>query len=272
MAIEEFPLHLSRHAFSPRDAARAGDVWRLLQDAAVVGSARRGWPPERYREERCAFVVRTMTVVHHREAVFGEPLHVRTWVDNFKRGMFTDRQIRVTGADTPLVDATQRWVHVAMPGLRPARASAALVESFGPEPRGTAAELPAWTAAQGASFDLQLETWHTWMDPLAHANHPAYIDWIDESLARRLAGAGVDPHGVVSRAEQLTFRSGVLAPERVQIASALIGVTGAGHAVLQHTITGADDRICADGYTVRSLASGAPRALARILGAPETAT
>ena len=65
-------LHLARSAFTPRDVARAGDVWRVFQEAAVAGSSAVGWPPGRYRETGTAFVVRQMTVVHHRETRFGE--------------------------------------------------------------------------------------------------------------------------------------------------------------------------------------------------------
>lgn len=271
MAVEEFPLQLSRHAFSPRDAARAGDLWRLLQDAAVLGSSRRGWPPERYRSEQCAFVVRTMTVHHHRESAFGETLQVRTWVDSFKRGMFTDRQIRVSSGSDPITSATQRWVHVVLPGLKPARASDALIDSFGLEVLDPSVQLPAWSEAEGPSHSFSFEAWHTWMDPLAHANHPAYIDWLDEALARALASAGLDPQAVVARAEQLTFRSGVLAPERVQITSRLVGVTEAGEAVLHHEIAGEGGRICADGHTVRALAGGDSGALIDALSGPARA-
>ncbi|HHO49331.1 MAG TPA: acyl-CoA thioesterase [Deltaproteobacteria bacterium] len=265
MAVEEFPLQLSRHAFSPRDVARAGDLWRLLQDAAVLGSSRRGWPPERYRREHIAFVVRTMTVCHHRESVFGETLRVQTWVDTFKRGMFTDRQIRVTHDAEPITSATQRWVHVVLPELKPARASDALIESFGLEVRDPGVELPVWRSVEGPPLSFELEAWHTWMDPLAHANHPAYIDWIDESLARAMARGGLDPQAAIARAERLTFRSGVLAPERVQITSQLVGITEAGDAVIQHAITGGDGRICADGHTVRALAGGETQALIDVL-------
>src|SRR5688500_14285673 len=127
MSLETFDLHLPRNAFSPRDAARAGDIWRLLQDAAVLGSSRRGWTPERYREEGAAFVVRRMSVVHHREVAFGEPLTVLTWVSSFRRGMLSDRQIRVASRGDPAVSASQDWVHVAMPDMKPKRASDALI-------------------------------------------------------------------------------------------------------------------------------------------------
>ena len=213
--VEQFELMLSRHAFSPRDAARAGDLWRLLQDAAVIGSTRRGWDPRRYRDAGCAFVVRGMRVVHHREVAHGEPLSVRTWVDTFKRDVFTDRQIRVDVAGRPLVSATQEWVHVTTtPEVRVARAAPELRDAFvlvQPEPPVI---LPAWEAWGGPSWSFELRTWHTWMDPIGHANHPAYVDWCDEALSARIAERGGDPIAVSPVAEEVRFRSGVIAPAR----------------------------------------------------------
>lgn len=260
MAVEEIPLHLPRNAFGPRDAARAGDVWRLFQDAAVFGSSRRGWPPERYRDERCAFVVRSMTARHHRETSFGEALVARTWVSSFRRQMMSDRQIRVLAAGGEVVAAaTQRWFHVSVPELKPTRASPALEQSFGviESPDGDVA-LPAFEADPGPERSFSFEAWFTWMDPLAHANHPAYVDWADEATSRLLAEAGVDPHGLVPVAEEVTWRSGVVAPERVVLTTRRLGWTPDGEAVLGHRFEGGDGRLCAEATTVRRRADGRP--------------
>ena len=124
MAFERFELMLPRNAFTPRDAARAGDVWRTCQDAAVWGSSRRGWTPKRYRDETFGFIVRRMVVVHHRELAFGDPVVVETWVSTFLRGMITSREIRLTVGGEAAVSATQEWVFVAVEGanVRPTRA------------------------------------------------------------------------------------------------------------------------------------------------------
>jgi len=76
--LQRFPATLPRHAFSARNAARAGDLWRSLQEVAVEASTRVGWAPMRYRAEGSAFVMRTMTVDHVREARYGEALVART--------------------------------------------------------------------------------------------------------------------------------------------------------------------------------------------------
>lgn len=265
MSLEAFPLNLSRSAFSPAETARSGDLWRLLQDAAVVGSSRRGWPPERYREERCGFVVRKLTAVHHRQPPSGRPLQVRTWVSSFKRGVISDRQIRVEADGVAVSSAAQTWVHVGLPDLAMRRAAPALLEAFAiVAGDGADVRLPAWVSADGRPHELQVPTWHTWMDSLGHANHPAYVEWCDEALHRALATAGVDATGLVADGEELTFRSGAVAPEEVTASVRLVGQTDRGVA-LEAVVRGADGRVCAEGTLLRSLPGVGAGALAAVL-------
>ncbi len=166
---------LPRNAFSPRETPRAGDVWRLFQDVAVGGSIQAGWPPERYRAEGVSFIVRSMVVVHHREARYGEHLVGRTWPSRFRRGMFFRRECRVRSAEEgPVASATQEWVHVSA-DLALVKASDALASAFAVEEHEPPIELPAFERVSDArTHRSELECWHTWMDPLGHVNHPAY--------------------------------------------------------------------------------------------------
>jgi len=268
VSLEEFDVALPRHAFGPRETARAGEVWRALQQGAVIGSSRRGWPPARYREVGAAFVVRTMTVRHHRETAYGELTRVRTWVSGFQREMFSTRQLRLLVDGHAVTSATQRWVHVRVPDLKPARACAELVSAFVVEEHGESVATPEVVESlEGPAQRLNFAAWHTWMDPLAHANHPAYVDWADEAIARRIAAAGGNPQGVVAHAETVTFRSGVRAPEEVTVQSQLRGRDADGNAVISLTITGHDGRCCADVLVVRSLAEGGGAPLVEALSA-----
>lgn len=228
--IVHVPARIPRHAFSPRNAARAGDVWRLLQEIATDGSAARGWPPDRYAREGIGFVVRELTCVHHRETSHGEALQAETWVRDFRRGLFTTREIRVTdAAGGPVVSAAQGWVHVrvedgpAGPTLKPARASEAVLAAFPPLDGTPPVTMPTWAPHAGALPPFPFTPWFTSMDPLGHANHPAYVDWIDEALARAVAARGLDPHGVVPIAEHVTYRDGVRAGDEVTVSAEIVG-------------------------------------------------
>ena len=256
----DIPLHLSRHCFTPRDVARAGDVWRAFQDAALLGSAAVGWPPARYREEGIAFIVRTMTVVHDREIRYGEPTRAQTWVSAFRRRIITPRQIVIHASDEPAARATQEWVHVSEDiagggGIKPARASEQLIESFDPVPEGPVATLPDWEGEPGPEHRFRFHCWHTWMDPLAHANHPLYLDWCDEATSRILAGAGTDPVGMVPVAEWVKWRQAVHAHDTLEVRTRSVGRTPDGDVVLEHRIVkcGAEEVLAAEAITVRRL-------------------
>jgi acyl-CoA thioesterase FadM len=268
MSLEEFPLQLPRNAFNPRDRPRAGDVWRMFQDAAVIGSSRRGWTPRRYRDEGCAFIVRGMTVAHHAPTEFGDALVAKTWVSTFKREMMSARQVRITGPQGLVAAATQRWVHVTSPEIKPSRAAPALLAAIPvvDVPGEADVTLPAWDPVDGEEHGMSFAAWYGWMDPLAHANHPQYVDWADEALARRLAGADLDPFGLVPVAEELTWRSGVVAPEVVTVRTRVVGVTEAG-VVCAHRFLGADERPCAEGTTVRAHDRASRDQLSEALGA-----
>ncbi len=194
-----------------------------------------------------------MTVVHHREAVFGEPLTIETWVSTFKRGLVSHREVRVTVDGEPLVSATQEWVHVqTQPTLSPSRAAPELVDALSPIEHGAGhVVLPPMESSEGPELRaVELQLWHTWMDPLAHANHPAYVDWCDEAVCRRLASRGHDPQGLVPVAEYVHYRSGAMAPETVSVHSRVVGRTGDSLA-LTHRLVGADGRLCATATTLR---------------------
>lgn len=271
----DIDLMLSRHCFTPRDVARAGDVWRSFQDAALIGSSRVGWPPSRYRTEGIAFIVRTMTVVHHREIRYGEPVKAQTWVSEFRRRIITPRQIVLYASGEPAAAATQEWVHVAErikegEGIRPARASQELVDSFEAVPEGPVAELPAWEDREGPTHSFAFKVWHTDMDPLAHANHPLYLDWCDEATSRVLHAAGVDAQRLVPVAEWVKWKQAVHAPEELDVRTRLIGVTEAGAAVLEHTLvkTGDEEVVAAEAITVRDLCAEARGSLPGLFSSP----
>lgn len=254
----EVPTSLPRHAFSLRDAARAGDVWRAMQEVAIEGSARAGWHPMRYRETGSAFVMRSMTVVHDREALYGEALTARTWIRRFRRATFCTREIAIASERGDIARGTQEWVHVRATdedgslSLRAARAPEAMIEAFPPtEVEGYA--LPALPAADDQALAplprFEFEVWHTWMDPLDHVNHPAYVDFADEALARWVASVGLRPVDLVPVAETVTYRAGIGAGVRAWVEThPRAYVDGALHC--EHRV-GTGETLCATVTTVR---------------------
>ncbi|MBX3246337.1 MAG: hypothetical protein KF901_04065 [Myxococcales bacterium] len=262
-----FPAMLPRHAFSPRDVARAGDVWRAFQEAAVEGSTRAGWPPPRYREVGSAFVMREMTVRHHHETFYGEPLEAKTWVRRFRREMLSTREVRLSSGRGPVASATQEWVHVSE-ALAPSRAPRALTEAF-PVHDDPADESPALPPVEpevepGPTHAFTFEAWFAGMDPLDHVNHPAYVDFCDEAIARRMHAAGLAPASLVPVAEWVKYLRGVRALDRVEVRTRRVGRTSSGDVAFGHEIL-VGETLCAQATTVRRLAEAPADRLAAAL-------
>ncbi|MFT5354087.1 MAG: acyl-CoA thioesterase FadM [Polyangiales bacterium] len=248
--------YLPRHAFDPHDRARAADLWRAFQELAVGASTVNGWPPARYREERCAFVMRSMSVLHHKTAPYGERYTGETWVRRMRRGTLSTREVRllvdVQGAAVPLASGTQEWVHVDG-AMKPVRGTPALIAAFPPLESDTV-ELPKWTPMghPKEEFTFEFDVWNTWMDPLGHVNHPQYLDFAEEGLMRILRGRGIDVQELVPEAESLTFLRGLVAGERARVRTSLLGTSETTGLVSEHVIERADGVICARAILHRS--------------------
>ena len=260
-AMHHFPLRLPRHGVSPRQVARAGDVWRLFQEAAVLASAEVGWTGERFITERVGFIVSRMTVLHHRELAYGEAVDASTWLRDWRRDTISRREVRLDVAGRRFAEATQQWVHVALgdddDSITPERASIDLLDAFPAvsvdEPMVKLPDIV--TPVQASAHVWAFEVWHTWMDPFAHVNHPVYVDWCDESTSRCLVAAGLDPQDMVPVAEQVRFKRGLVGGTRGHVATQLVGTTEAGDAVLRHRIEIASGEVAADAITVRRMRS-----------------
>lgn len=260
MSYVEFEhLQLSRHAYNPRDRARAGDLWRIFQDAAVLGSSHCGWDPRRYVEEQVAFVVRSETAVHHHSPPFGERLSVQTWVSDFRGGRFSNRQIRVLSEGELVSACTQEWLHVRTPDLRITRASPELRQDLQVDERGGDVAFPEVTVDDrpGRVSIWEFQSAFAEMDPLGHANHPRYVDWCDEAISKALAEQGLDPHGCIPIAETVSWNAGVQAPDQVRVETERVGRTRTGHIALSHRLVLEGGRIAAVAKTVRGHDAGA---------------
>lgn len=216
-------------------------MWRSFQEIAVDASTEAGWPPKRYRDEGAAFIVRSMTVRHAQEPYYGEPLTGTTWVSRMRRDLFSTREVRIVSKERgAIASARQEWVHVSA-AMVPTRAPKSLLDAFLPESiEGSflEPELPPITEKieSSATLEFEFDAWWTWMDPLDHANHPAYVDWCDEALSRALAAKGLNPLALTPEAEEVTFRFGVRGGQRVAVRSNAIGFDAKGNLAVAHRI------------------------------------
>ncbi len=221
-----------------------------------------GWPPSRYRRSGTGFIVRRMSGLHLREATYGERLVGTTRITDVRRGMVMQRatELRDT-TDRDVLRTTADWVFMG-PGvdgrLAPARADRELLEALAGHALtgGSGPDLPSVPdVAPRALPPLEVEPWWTEMDPMGHVNHPRYVDWCDEAVARWLAARGVDPIGVIPRFEQVVFRSAAVAGGSVRVEATQTGA-GADEARFDVAITSAGERVC-EATLVRAHLGGA---------------
>lgn len=246
-----FPVMLQRHAFGPRLVARAGDVWRAMQDVVVDQSSSVGWTADKYVEKNCMFVVRTMTVKHQRELGIADQLQGRTWPSRARRDMLFTRQVRLFSGGELVAGATQEWAFLTR-DLQPTRAGKEIYDAFKMHEGYPDIELPSFVAQSDMPthvFDFTV--WHSWMDPQGHVNHAAYVDYCDEGVARVVAAEGKDPQKLVPLAESVHFRAAIVAGELITVETGIAGhVHGA--RVFKHRVL-SGDRVCATATTVRSM-------------------
>ena len=245
-------VRLQRNSFGPRLVARAADVWRAMQDVVVDQSTAAGWPPERYAATNSRFGVRTMTVLHARELTIGEPLTGRTWVSRARRSVLFTREVRLFTGNALMTQATQEWAYLSR-DLQPTKPGPELYAAFPIIASFAQVELPEPTSVvTGApKHTFQFRTWHTWMDPFAHINHPAYADFCDESVCRVLARNGLEPQNAVPEGEQIHFRAAIAAETEVTVETILTGTIGRIAVFTHRVLTG--DRVCALATTLRSM-------------------
>ncbi len=200
-------------------------------------STERGWPPERYLAEGVAFVVTSMTARHHAEVRYGQDLVAKTWMRDFRRGILSKRQVELWCGEELVAECTQQWAHVGS-GMRPVRASEALSGAFPQDDeRSPVVTLDRVEQPfEGLARCYRFGAWQSWMDPLGHANHPTYLEWCDEGIARAAATAGVDPHAMVPVGERIAWKGAVVADDEVMVETRMMGFTAGGDSVLRHRI------------------------------------
>jgi acyl-CoA thioesterase FadM len=250
--VRGLPVMLQRNSFGPRLIARAADVWRAMQDVVVDESTAKGWPPERYAATNSMFVVRNMEVKHLRELRIGEPLTGYTWVSRARRAMLFTREVRLFTGTELVAAATQEWAFLSR-DLQPTKPGPELYEAFPIIEGLPRVELDHPTAKVESSqtHAFRFRTWHTWMDPFAHINHPAYVDFCDEATCRVMASAGLEPQHVVPVSEQVHFRAPLAADVEVLVETTLVGTLESA-AVLEHRVL-VDGKTCALATTTRAL-------------------
>jgi acyl-CoA thioester hydrolase len=104
---------------------------KWMQAAAVAHSSEQGWPPERYREIRSAWVVRTHHIDYLQPAFSGEEIVIQTWVSDFRK-VTSLRKYKVTRLKDRVTLATgeTNWAFLGLSPYVPRRIPPELASAF----------------------------------------------------------------------------------------------------------------------------------------------
>jgi acyl-CoA thioesterase FadM len=148
--------------------------------------------------------------------------------------------------------ASQEWAYLSR-ALEPIRAGADIYSAFVREEGYPSVELPGHAPLPAQPVHhFAFRTWHSWMDPFGHVNHPAYVDFCDEATSRVLAKAGLPALQLSPLAESVHFRAAIGADEDVVVDAQLLGSVGDDAVLLGHRIV-VGEKVCATAKTVRRL-------------------
>jgi acyl-CoA thioester hydrolase len=106
-----------------------------MQEIAIQHSAAKGWPVQRYLQNRVAGVVRSHFVTYVRPAFAGETITIQTWVAEIKpRSCLRRYLVSRTNDQSVLVEAETNWVYIDRKSGRPLRISDDLRAAFAAGP------------------------------------------------------------------------------------------------------------------------------------------
>ena len=166
----------------PDAVARPSAILRWAQDCAWIHSERLGFGREWYADRGLAWVVRAMELVVQAPIRMGTMAEVETRVVGMRRVM-ARRRTEIQAPDGSLVArVVNDWVMTDVRRAAPSRVPPEFPALFGVPPEGyepikvalppTPAEAPRTGVVARASE----------IDPMAHVNNAAYLDWLDEAI------------------------------------------------------------------------------------------
>ena len=206
--------HLRRDELGPCGHFAPSVLTGVLQEAAIDGSAARGYPFEYYLRERGAWVIRRITFRHDRPLRHGDSLEVTTWVSRVGKTSPT-REFRLDSASRggTIGRVRTHWVYVDAATGQPKAIPDDLRAAFAPtgeaqEELLTVPEQPLDARRSLWSEERTVEPGD--VDVAGHLKCCRYLAWLEDLLARAGAAAGAAP-GTTSLA---SFDLQLLSPAR----------------------------------------------------------
>ena len=163
----------------PDGALRASGFLRYAQDLAWVHSESAGFDRDWYRDRGLTWLVRAIQLNLLEEVPYGSDLCVSTEVVGFRRVWARRRnEFTVAGHERTVALALTDWVLLDTRGrlVRPPRE---ILDAFEAPADFTPLRL-ARADPPAAAFTTGIRVRRADLDPMAHVNNAAYLDYVDE--------------------------------------------------------------------------------------------
>ena len=180
----ERPYRVRFDEAGPDGRLRSSGYLRYAQDLAWIHSESAGFGRDWYAERGLTWLVRAIELDILDEVAYGGELMVSTQVTGFRRVWARRRSaFHPVDSERPAAIAITDWVLLNARGA-PTRVPAEIADAFvEPDTEFTPMRLviPP-TPAEAATLALTVR--RSELDPMAHVNNAAYIDYLDEHFVR----------------------------------------------------------------------------------------
>jgi acyl-CoA thioester hydrolase len=130
-AVFDFPHTVRAEEIDGQGHVNNLEYLRWMQAAAIAHSTAQGWPPQRYRELRAGWVVRSHHIEYLLPAFAGEELIVRTWVSDFRKISSLRKYEIIRLRDSALLAVAEtNWVFFGLEHRVPRRVPDELISAF----------------------------------------------------------------------------------------------------------------------------------------------
>ena len=192
----------------------------VLQEAAIDGSAARGFPLSYYLREQAFWMLRRITFRYQRPLRHGEAVNVTTWVSRVGKTSPT-REYRIDSISQGDCIARVRtyWVYIDLATGRPKEIPAELRKGFAPtdEPLQTVLKVPEGPLQDGQARSTSRSVEPSDVDWSGHAKCCCYVAWLGDLLGSAALQAGASPNAAGFGSFDLQLLAATKISDRVRL-------------------------------------------------------
>jgi acyl-CoA thioester hydrolase len=153
---------------------------RYMQEAAFGATHAVGFSPQAFAERNLMWVAYETDIEYIAQLVYGDTLHVKTWVEDFRR-VRSLRQYELYRDEQLIARAHTDWVLLDTQKLTPVSIPSDIVEAYAAgdpvEPPASREKLPTYPKIPDNAFRMRRSVAWRDLDPVGHVNNAVYLHY-----------------------------------------------------------------------------------------------